>query len=71
MRVPDVLISISISVMFNGFGRLFQGAMAKGQGKLFRLVSLGLGSALGQQSSSVTHTYLGLYFLFESYWWCY
>jgi len=44
MKVPDVLRSISISVMFNGFGRLFQGAMAKGQGKLFRLVSLGLGA---------------------------
>jgi hypothetical protein len=44
MGIPDVLLSISISVMFNGFGRLFQGAMAKGQGKLFRLVSLGLGA---------------------------
>jgi len=30
--------------MFNGFGRLFQGALAKSQGKLFRLVSLGLGA---------------------------
>ena len=44
MKVPAVLLSISISVMFNGFGRLFQGAMAKGQGRLFRLVSLGLGA---------------------------
>lgn len=44
MRIPEVLLSISISVMFNGFGRLFQGALAKGQGKLFRLVSLGLGT---------------------------
>ena len=44
MRIPEVLLSISISVMFNGFGRLFQGALAKGQGKLFRFVSLGLGA---------------------------
>jgi len=44
MKIPAVLLSISISVMFNGFGRLFQGAMARGQGKLFRLVSLGLGA---------------------------
>jgi hypothetical protein len=44
MGIPAVLLSISISVMFNGFGRLFQGAMAKGQGRLFRLVSLGLGA---------------------------
>jgi len=44
MEIPAVLLSISISVMFNGFGRLFQGAMAKGQGRVFRLVSLGLGA---------------------------
>jgi hypothetical protein len=44
MGIPAVLLSISISVMFNGFGRLFQGAMARGQGRLFRLVSLGLGA---------------------------
>jgi hypothetical protein len=44
MKVPAVLLSISISVMFNGFGRLFQGAMAKGQGRLFRVVSFGLGA---------------------------
>jgi hypothetical protein len=44
MEIRAVLLSISISVMFNGFGRLFQGVMAKGQGKLFRLVSLGLGA---------------------------
>jgi hypothetical protein len=44
MKVPAVLLSISISVMFNGFGRLFQGAMAKGQGRIFRVVSVGLGA---------------------------
>jgi hypothetical protein len=68
MRIPEVLLSISISVMFNGFGRLFQGALAKGQGKLFRLVSLGLGalSVGGQRSSSVTRTSLELFFLFAS-----
>lgn len=44
MEIQAVLLSISISVMFNGFGRLFQGAVAKSQGKLFRLVSLGLGA---------------------------
>jgi hypothetical protein len=44
MEIPAVLLSISISVMFNGFGRLFQGAMAKGQGKQFRSVSVGLGA---------------------------
>lgn len=44
MKIPEVLLSVSISVMFNGFGRLFQGAMAKDQGKLFRLMSIGLGA---------------------------
>jgi hypothetical protein len=52
MEIQAVLLSISISVMFNGFGRLFQGAMAKGQGRLFRLVSLG-GAAIFVSNSHI------------------
>jgi hypothetical protein len=44
IKVPGLLLSISLSVMFNGFGRIFQGAMARGQPRSIRLVSLGLGS---------------------------
>ena len=44
MRIPEVLLTISINIMFNGYGRLFQGPLAKGKGKLLRLVSLGLGA---------------------------
>ncbi|HJY14648.1 MAG TPA: hypothetical protein VJ225_01375, partial [Nitrososphaeraceae archaeon] len=38
------MLSISISVMFNGFGRLFQGVIAEGQPLWLRLIRLGLGS---------------------------
>lgn len=43
-KLPEVLLSISLSIMFNGFGRIFQGAIARGQPLSFRLVILGLGS---------------------------
>lgn len=44
VKLPEVLLSISLSIMFNGFGRIFQGAVARGQPLSFRLVILGLGS---------------------------
>jgi hypothetical protein len=41
--IPLLLFSISISVMFNGFGRIIQGALARQQPKSFRLLSICLG----------------------------
>ena len=41
--IPLLLFSISISVMFNGWGRIIQGALAKQQQKGFRIVSICLG----------------------------
>lgn len=42
--IPLLLFSISISVMFNGWGRIIQGALARKQQKGFRLLSICLGS---------------------------
>lgn len=42
-KLPEILLSISLSVMFNGFGRIFQGAIPTGQPLSSRLVILGLG----------------------------
>jgi hypothetical protein len=42
-KLPEILLSISLSVMFNGFGRIFQGAIPRGQPLSFRLIILGLG----------------------------
>jgi hypothetical protein len=42
-KLPEILLSISLSVMFNGFGRIFQGALPRGQPLSFRLIILGLG----------------------------
>jgi hypothetical protein len=44
VKTPEILLSISLSVMFNRFGRIFQGAIARDQPLSLRLVSLGLGS---------------------------
>jgi hypothetical protein len=42
-KIPELLLSISLSVMFNGFGRIFQGVIPRGQPLSFRLIILGLG----------------------------
>ncbi|MGD1836122.1 MAG: hypothetical protein ACPKQO_10420 [Nitrososphaeraceae archaeon] len=42
--IPLVLLSISISVMFNGFGRLLQGILARKQTFWFRITSISLGA---------------------------
>lgn len=42
-KLPEILLSISLSVMFNGFGRIFQSAINRGQPLSSRLVILGLG----------------------------
>lgn len=42
--IPLLLLSISISVMFNGFGRIIQGALARHQQRAFRLLSICLGA---------------------------
>ncbi len=41
--IPLTLLSIAISVMFNGFARILQGAFDKSQTKWFRAFSLGIG----------------------------
>jgi hypothetical protein len=41
--IPLLLFSISISVMFNGWGRIIQGALARQQQKGFRILSICLG----------------------------
>ena len=42
--MPLLLFSISVSVMFNGFGRIIQGALARHQQRAFRLLSICLGA---------------------------
>jgi len=42
--IPLLLFSISISVMFNGIGRIIQGAFARKQQKGFRILSICLGA---------------------------
>lgn len=42
-NIPLLLFSISISVMFNGWGRIIQGAIARQQQKGFRILSICLG----------------------------
>jgi len=41
--IPLTLLSIAISVMFNGFARILQGALDRSQTKWFRAFSLGIG----------------------------
>jgi hypothetical protein len=41
--IPLTLLSIAISVMFNGFARILQGALDRSQAKWFRIFSLGIG----------------------------
>ena len=41
--IPLTLLSIAISVMFNGFARTLQGAFDRSQTKWFRAFSLGIG----------------------------
>jgi len=42
--IPLTLLSIAISVMFNGFARIMQGAFDKSQPKWYRAFSLGVGA---------------------------
>jgi len=42
--IPLTLLSIGISVMFNGFARIMQGAFDRTQTKWFRAFSLGIGA---------------------------
>jgi hypothetical protein len=66
-KLPEVLLSISLSVMINGFGRIFQGVIARGLPLSFRLVRLGLGSLSIGTSIFVGNSHIfGIVFLFAS-----
>lgn len=56
--IPLTLLSIGISVMFNGFGRIMQGAFDRSQSKLFRAFSLGIGALSLGTSIFVTNSHL-------------
>ncbi|MFL6426188.1 MAG: hypothetical protein ACJ71R_21725 [Nitrososphaeraceae archaeon] len=49
-------MSISISVMFNGFARILQGAFDRSQTKWFRAFSLGIGALSVGTSIFVTNS---------------
>ena len=42
-EIPLTLLSVAISVMFNGFARITQGAFDRSQPRLFRAFSIGIG----------------------------
>lgn len=54
--IPLTLLSISISVMFNGFARILQGAFDRSQTKWFRAFSLGIGALSVGTSIFVTNS---------------
>ena len=54
--IPLTLLSIAISVMFNGFGRIIQGAFDRSQSKWFRAFSLGIGALSVGASIFVTNS---------------
>jgi hypothetical protein len=54
--IPLTLLSIAISVMFNGFGRIIQGAFDRSQTKWFRAFSLGIGALCVGASIFVTNS---------------
>ena len=56
--IPLTLLSIGISVMFNGFGRIMQGAFDRVQTKWFRAFSLGIGALSIGASIFVTNSHL-------------
>ena len=56
--IPLTLLSIGISVMFNGFGRIMQGAFDRSQTKWFRAFSLGIGALSLGTSIFVTNSHL-------------
>jgi len=64
--IPLTLLSIGISVMFNGFGRILQGAFDRVQTKWFRAFSLGIGALSIGTSIFVTNSHLfGITFPFR------
>jgi len=64
--IPLTLLSIGISVMFNGFGRILQGAFDRVQTKWFRAFSLGIGVLSIGTSIFVTNSHLfGITFPFR------
>ena len=64
--IPLTLLSIGISVMFNGFGRILQGAFDRVQTKWFRAFSLGIGALSIGASIFVTNSHLfGITFPFR------
>jgi hypothetical protein len=54
--IPLTLLSIAISVMFNGFARILQGALDRSQTKWFRAFSLGIGVLSVATSIFVTNS---------------
>jgi hypothetical protein len=54
--IPLTLLSIAISVMFNGFARILQGALDRSQTKWFRAFSLGIGVLCVGTSIFVTNS---------------
>jgi hypothetical protein len=56
--IPLTLLSIGVSVMFNGFGRILQGAFDRIQSKWFRAFSLGVGALSIGTSIFVTNSHL-------------
>lgn len=55
ITIPLTLLSIAISVMFNGFARLMQGALDRSQPTWFRAFSLGIGSLCIGSSIVITN----------------
>jgi len=56
ITIPLTLLSIAISVMFNGFARLMQGGLDRSQPAWFRAFSLGIGSLCIGSSILITNS---------------
>jgi hypothetical protein len=55
-EIPLTLLSVAISVMFNGFARITQGAFDRTQPTLFRAFSIGIGALSIGASIYVTNS---------------
>jgi hypothetical protein len=51
-----ILLSVAISVMFNGFGRIIQGVLGRHQPTWFRIFSIGLGALNTGAGIFVSHS---------------